>query len=583
MSNVNIIGSVQKIKIKLTDEEGYFQKAIALKRLEKYANEIDMVLTRYNKKSCNETMMIKGPRKSCEESTNRKIHAEDLEKTVAQLAKGLGLNEQVVKIMGKHHDIGHTFLGHSGEWWISNILEDYGLGNFCHNTLGARELIYTNRIYDQIIEKIKVHNPNVPQSQLEKIRKDLWLIMDAINAHNGEKPEKEFIPQSGKREKDFIEEMVKCYTVRGYDRKIMPATPEACLMRLADKISYTPLDMIDGIREGLVRDEAGNVIDYLDDDYVEILTKIGITAKQINEANIKKNYGIITERIREVFINDVIANSTKRKIRMSNEMTLLMGELLNLNNKKAVNNVILEEDQQTYPVAIRKLINQCKDIILDNELIRKLPNAARNMEINDMLEQYKNTPYEGFIQYICRMNIEDYFFTSRIARDAMEQSVKDELQVARQCVQKREVYEDKEELGLDYSMKNFRIRGYIKYYQTQLEKGNLIGYTDENLKQDTQRVISNIQNGNNNKNYLSQNESMAMMIAAKYISTLNDVEFMRLLQDTKLITEEQQKSLTRKYKDIPNLEDEVYVQSNWKVISSIQEKATKQQKEEEQL
>lgn len=583
MSNVNIIGSVQKIKIKLTDEEGFFKKEIALKRLEKYANEIDMVLTRYNKKSCNETMMIKGPRKSCEESTNRKIHAEDLEKTVAQLAKGLGLNEQVVKIMGKHHDIGHTFFGHSGEWWISNILEDYGLGNFCHNTLGARELIYTNRIYDQIIEKIKVHNPKVTQSELQKIRKDLWLIMDAINAHNGEKPEKEFIPQSGKREKDFIEEMVKCYTVRGYDRKIMPATPEACLMRLADKISYTPLDMIDGIREGLVRDEAGNVIDYLDDDYVEILTKIGITSQQINEANIKKDYVVITEKIREIFINDVIANSTKRKIKMSNEMTLLMGELLNLNNKKAVNNVILEEDQQTYPVAIRKLINQCKDIILDNELIIKLPNAGRNMEINDMLEQYKNTPYEGFIQYICRTNMEDYFLSTRIVRDAMKQSVKDELEIARQCVQKREAYEDKQELGLDYSMKNARIKGYIKYYQTQLEKGNLIGYTDGNLAEDTKRVLSNIKSGGKNKNYLSESESIAMMISAKYISTLNDVEFMRLLQDTKLITEEQEKSLTRRYKDIPNLKNEVYVQSNWKVISSMQEKATKEQKEEEQL
>lgn len=581
MSNVNIRDSVQKIKIRLTDEKGVFEKAVALKRLEKYANEIDMVLTRYNKKSCNETMMIKGPRKSCEESTNRKIHAEDLEKTVAQLAKGLGLNEQVVKIMGKHHDIGHTFFGHSGEWWISNILEDYGLGNFCHNTLGARELIYTNRVYDQIIEKIKVHNPNVPQSQLEKIRKDLWLIMDAINAHNGEKPEKEFIPQSGKTELDFVDEMVKCYTVRGYDRKIMPATPEACLMRLADKISYTPLDMIDGVREGLVRDEAGNVIDYLDGDYVEILTKIGITSQQINEANIKKDYGVITEKIREVFINDVIANSTKRKIRMSNEMTLLMGELLNLNNKKAVNNVILEEDQQTYPVAIRKLINQCKDIILDNELIIKLPNAGRNMEINDMLEQYKNTPYEGFIQYICRTNMEDYFLSTRIVRDAMKQSVKDELQVARQCVQKREAYEDKQELGLDYSMKNARIKGYIKYYQTQLEKGNLIGYTHENLAEDTKRVLSNIKSGSKNKNYLSESESIAMMISAKYISTLNDVEFMRLLQDTRLITEEQEKSLTRKYKDIPNLKNEVYVQSNWKVISSMQEKATKQQKEEQ--
>ena len=190
----SIKGYVKSVAQKLKSKTRYFKREIELKRLEKYSNEIDMVLTKYNKKSCNETMMVKGLRKSNEETTNRKIHQEDLEKIVAQMAKGLGLNEEIVKIMGSHHDIGHTFLGHSGEWWISNILEDYGLGYFCHNTLGARELIYTDKVYDEIIEKIKVHNPNVSNKVLDKIRKSLWLIMDGINAHNGEKPEKEYIP-----------------------------------------------------------------------------------------------------------------------------------------------------------------------------------------------------------------------------------------------------------------------------------------------------------------------------------------------------------------------------------------------------
>ena len=165
----NLRKKVSQAKEKFIDTKGYLSKEIQVRRLAKYANEIDMVLTKYNKKSCDETMMVKGPRKSCGETTNRKIHTEDLEKTVAQIAKGLGLNIDVVKIMGKHHDIGHTFLGHSGEWWISNVLEDYGLGCFCHNTLGASELIYTHKIYDEIIEKIKVHNPKVTPKELAKI------------------------------------------------------------------------------------------------------------------------------------------------------------------------------------------------------------------------------------------------------------------------------------------------------------------------------------------------------------------------------------------------------------------------------
>lgn len=130
MVKTNIIKKVKDTKERFVDEKGYLSKAVQIKRLAKYANEIDMVLTRYNKKSCDETMMVKGARKSCGETTNRKIHAEDLEKTVAQIAKGLGLNEAIVKIMGKHHDKGHTFWGHGGEWWISNILETMVLETF---------------------------------------------------------------------------------------------------------------------------------------------------------------------------------------------------------------------------------------------------------------------------------------------------------------------------------------------------------------------------------------------------------------------------------------------------------------------
>lgn len=583
MIKTDIMNKVKHTKEKFVDEKGYLSKMIQVKRLAKYANEIDMVLTKYNKKSCNETMMVKGARKSCGETTNRKIHAEDLEKTVAQIAKGLGLNESVVKIMGKHHDIGHTFWGHGGEWWISNILEDYGIGNFCHNTLGARELIYTNQVYDEIIEKIKVYNPKVRPKELARIRGSLWLIMDAINGHNGETPDKEFIPESTKTEKDFISEILKCYTIKGYDRKLMPATPEACLMRLADKISYTPLDMIDGLREGLMRDEEGNVIDYLDHDYEVVLTKIGITKEEFDMANAKRDYTKIAERIREIFINDVIKNSTKRKIKMSKEMTILMGELLDLNNIKAVDNVILIEDQETYPPAVRKLMIRFKNIIMENGLLPKLQNASRDMKINSELEQYRGTPDEGFINYICNTNPENYVFTVKMIDEATKQSTKDELTIARGCVQERKLYEDKGELGYDYSMKNARIRKYIDYYTSQLEAGNLVGYNEESLEKETERIVQNIKDGRRNENYLPYEERIAMMLSANYLATLNDPEFMKLLQDTEIINDEQYKSLTRKYKDIPDLKAEVYDQKNWKEISTMQKEATRRHKEDAQL
>lgn len=573
------IKGLRDVKERFTDKRGYLSKRLAMKRLERYANEIDMVLTKYNKKSCNKTMMVKGLRKHEQDTTNRKIHQEDLELVVGQMAKGLDLNESIVKIMGKHHDIGHTFFGHSGEWWISNILEDYGLCNFCHNTLGAIDLIYTNRVYDEIIEKIKTHNPQITEKELKRIRKNLWLIMDAINGHNGEKPDKEFVPNSRKTEQDLENEMIKCYSIRGYDRKIIPATPEACLMRLADKIAYTPLDMIDGIREGLVRDEEGNIINYLDDDYKVILVKLGVTEKEIDEANIKKDYTGISEKLKSGFINDVVENSTKRNIRMSKEKMQLMGELLNMNNQKAVDNVILKEDQLTYPPAIRMLINKFKNIILDNNLLSRLEGANQDMTINSELQKYDETPYQPFVTYICNMNKEDFDFTKKIVESATRENVKNELVTARTNVEKGIKYEDKEELGLDYSNKNYRIKGYMAYYRQQLRLGQLIGYDGNDLEEEVNKVMNHIRNAKENTRYPNMEDRMAIMIGARYISTLNDIEFIQLLQDTELIDENKYKSLTRKYRDIKDLKGEVYIQSNWKKVSEMQKKATEQRDE----
>lgn len=573
-----IKGYLKGFAKRLTDEKGYFIKQLQLKRLEKYSNEIDTVLTKYNKKSCDETMMVKGLRKSNPETTNRKIHQEDLEKIVAQIAKGIGLNEEIVKIMGKHHDIGHTFSGHSGEWWISNVLEDYGLGYFCHNTLGARELIYTNQIYDEIIQKIKAHNPNVSVKKLEKIKKSLWLIIDGINAHNGEKPEKEYIPDITKTERTFTIEMINCYAKKGFDKTISPATPEACLMRLADQISYIPLDMLDGLREKMIRDDEGNIVTTLDDDYRDILTKLGITDEEIDKCNKKGNFTVIAERLKEIFINDVIANSTNHKITMSKDIMTYMNELRNLNNSKIVNYVILQEDQQTYPRAIRNLMNRYKDIILQNGLLDRLPNANKDMSINEDLQQYKGTVDEDFIQYICNMNKNDFRLTEIIVEQATKESISEELDIARKCVQNREKYKDQEDLGLQYDLKNSRIKLYIKYYTKRLEEGALVGYSEYEQQKEIEKVIQNIKNKKVNENYINMDERMALSMAAKYISTLNDHEFIQLLLDTDQIIEEQYQSLTRKYKDIEDLKGEVFEQKAWKEISKAQKDATEMQK-----
>ncbi len=597
---MKIKNTIKTFTGRLFDKTRGFKRAVELKRLEKYANEIDMVLTLYNKKSCDETMMVKSFRKSSGETTVRKTHQEDVEKIAKEIAKKLGLNEQIVGIMAKHHDIGHTFLGHSGEWWISNIQDDDGLGMVCHNAVGARELVFTEHIYDQIIEKIKVHNPEIGPRELEKIRESLWLIMDGINTHNGETPEKEYIPDVRKTEKESELEMLKCYSIKGYDRTIKPATAEASLMRRSDQISYTPLDMVDGLREGLVRDEEGNIIDTLDEDYIQVLTALGIDKQEIDIANKEKSYSKIAERLKEIFINDVIENSTKEKITMSPKIMTLMNELRNLNNQKAVNNVILKEDQETYPSAIRKLRDKYAKIFLEENLDKKIEQRGETgtqnkekRECNRFLATTLRLSQEGleteeeakapsehskndekFISYILKSDVRDLQFTKRTSKMALIKSIEEELDIARDCVLKQKTYQDKEELGLDYTNKNARIKHYISDYLKKLNTGKMIGYNEENRRAEIEKIYKEVLAEKQPEYYDDMKTRVAKLMADKYIASLNDSEFLQLLKEEGLILEEQAKSLTRKYKDIEDLKGEVYIQSNWKTVSETQKENT---------
>lgn len=584
---------IKKYSGKLLDKTREFKRTIDLKRLENHSNEIDMVLTLYNRKSYDESMMVKVFRKTSGETIVRKTHTEDVGKLTREMAEKLGMNGQIAEIMGKHHDIGHTFLGHSGEWWISNIQENDGLGNVCHNALGARELVYTEHIYDKILDKIKTYNPQISEKELRRIKSSLWLIIDGILSHNGETAQKQYIPDLEKTEEDFELDMLRCYSKEGYDRKIQAATPEASLMRLADQIVYTPFDMIDGLREGLVRDKEGKIIDTLDDEYMELLTEIGIDMADIEKANQNKDFVEIAEKVKDIFAKDTIANSTKRAITMSPKMAILMNRLRNLNNQKAVNNIILIEDQETYPQAIRKLRDKYAEIFMHENLDEVIKqetqsdywNTQKKAQLDEtsISEDTETKPYsendEKFIRYVLKSDARDLKFTEDSVKMALRESIREELDIARDHALKQKIYKDKETLGLDYMDKNARIKSYIAYYIGQVNKGNMVGYNEQSREADMETIYSRLMAGNVFKHCKDMKTRIADVMAGKYIASLNDSEFLELLQDEQLISPEQVKSLTRKYKDIENLQDEVYIQDNWKSIAKAQETSTEIQGE----
>lgn len=400
-------------RVKVKRVENYSE--VLLETLEKYGAEIEQVIVGYNKSSVDKPMALSSTRNSSRKIQNRKTHQEMVELVAVEIAKKLGLSVGVTRVIAKSHDIGHTFFGHNGEIWISNVKKEYGLGVYTHSSLGPKELIYRYGIYDKIIEEIRSFNPEITQKELTRLRKGLWIIFDGINSHNGELSETEVKPNFDKTELDFNEEIMKSHTCEGFDRSIMPATIEGSLMRMCDKIAYSPFDMVDGLYEGM--------IDKIDGEYIDILTSLGITSEEIDMANRTKNYEGIARKLQIIFSKSVIENSTDTSIRMDKNTSKLMHELRNVNNKRIVNLQILKEEQEIYPTAIRMLMNRYADLLTDNFFnIEDLRNISANAVItHSIMRKFEGTVDEGFVRYIIGTTPDIYDFNKIMIEEVSEE------------------------------------------------------------------------------------------------------------------------------------------------------------------
>ena len=245
---------------------------------------------------------------------------------------------------------------------------------------------------------------------------------------------------------------------------------------------------------------------------------------------------------------------------------------------------LLKEDQETYPTVIRKLRDKYAQIFMSENLDEVIKQRSDSKKVksdktkSDISESYDENA-QKFIRYVLKSDARDLKFTEYSVKMALRQSIREELDIARDHVLNQKLYKDKEELGLDYTNKNARIKSYISYYMEQLNKGSMIGYNEESRQADIEKIYSRIIHSGVFKYGKDMKTRLADVMAGKYIASLNDSEFMKLLQDEQLVSPEQVQSLTRKYRDIENLQDEVYIQSNWKSIAKAQEKSTEIQGE----
>lgn len=152
-------------------------------------------------------------------------HVESISYTIAHY---LGLNVELTRAIAVSHDLGHSPFGHRGETVLSEICKrDLGF-SFWHEKNG---LFFVDNI--ELLEDYEGNKQNLNLT---------YAVRDGIISHCGEIDENVLRPR-----KEFID--LETYT---YPNQFAPYTWEACVVKIADKISYIGRDIEDAITLGIL-------------------------------------------------------------------------------------------------------------------------------------------------------------------------------------------------------------------------------------------------------------------------------------------------------------------------------------------
>ncbi|MFV0435916.1 MAG: deoxyguanosinetriphosphate triphosphohydrolase family protein [Desulfopila sp.] len=162
--------------------------------------------------------------------THRVLHVQLVSRIARTIGRFLYLNEDLIEAIALGHDLGHPPFGHDGERFLSELCQEHGLPPFQHNLQSVRFLEHLER---------GGRGCNLTLQTL-----------DGILCHDGETSARWLTPD---RELTFrqFEQKLQAKT-DDPKHQLVPATPEGCVVRLADSIAYIGRDIEDAITLGLV-------------------------------------------------------------------------------------------------------------------------------------------------------------------------------------------------------------------------------------------------------------------------------------------------------------------------------------------
>lgn len=307
----------------------------------------------------------------------RQTHQREVADIASIISNGLGLNKEFAYLIGLTHDIGHSWNGHTGERILSGIGRLKNCGYLVHNAMGAYILEREN-IIDRASEEIKQFNPKANE---EEIKEFMRYVIDGVVSHNGEGVIGKIVPND-KTSEEMAEEIKKCFTQKGFDRKIMPATMEGAVIRYADIIAYTRSDILDGFR---LKDINGNkIINEFDDEYLSI----------IGTALARKDNFTQMLTLENKFLLEMYALSQRiERLSPSDGKTITPEDKLELERTKIERRFIEAKYREFEQYKIKYAKEYVKRIKPPSDVKIKATQMLQNVFIMDLIETSKDKGY----------------------------------------------------------------------------------------------------------------------------------------------------------------------------------------------
>ncbi len=307
----------------------------------------------------------------------RQTHMNEVARISDLIANGLGLNADFAYAIGFLHDIGHTWNGHTGERILSAIGRLNNCGYMVHNAMGAY-VIEREGIIENAIEEVMQYNPSAEREDIEEFMR---YVVDGVVSHNGEGVIGKIIPNN-KTAKKMEEEIKKCFTEKGYDKEIMPATMEGAIIRYADIIAYTRSDILDGFR---LKDVNGNkIISEFDNEYLSI---IGTCLARTN------NYTKMLTLENKFLLEMSELSERINKLEKTESILLTPEDKLELERTKKERKIIEKKYKEFEKYKIEYAKEYIGKISPQSEVKTKVAQMMKNVFVKDLVEASKDKGY----------------------------------------------------------------------------------------------------------------------------------------------------------------------------------------------